>query len=93
MRSANAVPVIDVITMKTGWGLDHAPGVVAVLDAFPAEDPNAYVGRVATIRHENGRVVNAEIEAARSHRVTISFFFRGLIPDDVPLGCRLSVES
>src|SRR5438067_1210302 len=39
------VPVIDVIEMKPGRGLIHAPGMVAVLENFPVSDPEVYVGR------------------------------------------------
>ena len=93
VASPRNVPVIDVIEMKTGRGLDHAPGVVAVLDSDPAAAPDAYVGRVATIRHADGRVITAEVEATRSYRVTISFFFRGLTPADVPIGCGISIDE
>lgn len=87
------VSVIDVIEMKAGRGLDHAPGVVAVLDSFPSAKPELYIGRIATIRRADGRITTAEVEATRSHRVTISFFFRGLMPDDVPIGSRITIDE
>ena len=88
-----SISVIDVIEMKPGLGLAQAPGMVAVLDAFPAADPGVYVGRTAAIRHACGRVVSAEVEAARDHRATISFFFRDLTPADVPIGCEVSIDG
>lgn len=88
MRPSSDVPVIDIIEMKHGWGFVHTPGMVAVLENFPMPDPEVSIGRVATIRHEDGRALTAEVEGvgrgARSHGVTVRFFFRDLTPTDVP---------
>ncbi len=93
MRPSSDVPVIEIIEMKPGRGLVHAPGMVAVLENFPIPDPEVSIGRVATIRHEDGHALTAEVEGVRSHRVTISFFLGDLTPTDVPVGCLISLGA
>lgn len=72
---------------------DHAPGVAAVLDAFPSPSPGVYVGKVATIRRpDGGGVSRVEVGDARDHGVTISLFFAGLGLEDVPIGSEITVD-
>ncbi|HMB07793.1 MAG TPA: hypothetical protein VKP69_29195, partial [Isosphaeraceae bacterium] len=64
----------------------HAPGVVAVLDSFPAAEPDAFVGRAVRLRTPAGRSIPARVGAVRDHGTTISFFFRDLTRMDIPAG-------
>ena len=52
MRPSSDVPVIDIIEMKHG--------------RMP--DPEVSIGRVATIRHQDGRALTAEVEGVRGGR-------------------------
>ena len=72
--------------MKPEFGIAHAPGVVAVLDAFQPPNPDAFVGRVVRLRRPDGPSRAATIEAVRDHGATVSLFFRGLTGDDLPAG-------
>lgn len=85
------VPVRDVIKITGLHG--HAPGVAAVLDAFPSRSPEGYVGLAATIRRPDGGSSRAEVVDVRDHGATISLFFAGLAPDDVPVGSTITVSD
>lgn len=87
------VGIIDVIEMKESLRVGHAPGVVAVLDAFPAEDARAFLGRSVRLRAPSGRAVAAKVEGIRDHGTTISLFFRGLTPADLPAGSRIEFDG
>ncbi len=83
------VQVVDTIEMKESYGIDHAPGVVAILGDCRPADPRGYVGRAARIRTPDGLSRLARIDGARDHGTTISLFFRGLAPADVPIGASI----
>lgn len=87
------VAVFDVIEMKPSLGLDHAPGVVAVLDAFPSSEPQKYVDRPVVIRAADAEPRFARVGAVRDHGATVSFFFQNLTGADVPVGSRIEFEA
>ena len=72
----DGVAITETIDMKESLRLTHAPGVVAVLDSFPSDDPQSFVGRIVRIRTPEGRELVARADAVRNHITTISFFFR-----------------
>jgi hypothetical protein len=88
-----SVGIIDTIVMKESLAIDHAPGVVTVLDSFPSADPQVFVGRAVDLRSPAGGVQTAQIDAVRDHGTTISFFFRGLTAADIPVGSRLEFND
>ncbi len=85
--------VASIIDMKESSGIVHAPGVVAVLDGFRPEAAEPFIGRATIIRAPGGHPLPAKIEAVRDHGPTISFFFRGLSPEDVPVGSTIEIEG
>jgi hypothetical protein len=91
--ASGSIGIIDTIEMKESLRIAHAPGVVAVLDAFPAAEPEAFVGRAVRLRTPDGRSLPARVEAVRDHGATISFFFRGLTRADIPVGSRVELDD
>jgi len=87
------VGVIDTIEMKRSLGITHAPGVVAVLDAFPSADPQSFIGRGVRISTPAGRERTARVEGVRDHGTTISVFFGGLTRADLPVGSRIEFDD
>ena len=87
------IGIIDTIEMKESLRIAHAPGVVAVLDAFPAAEPAAFVGQTVRLRTPAGHSLPARVEAVRDHGATISFFFRGLTREDIPVGSRVEFDD
>ena len=87
------VEIIETIEMRESLGIAHAPGIVAVLDSFPSAEPDAFAGRQVEIRIPDGRSIPARVEAVRDRGATISFFFRGLTPTDVPEGSRVEFDD
>jgi hypothetical protein len=87
------IGIIETIAMKESLGIAHAPGVVAVLDAFPAAEPEAFVGQSVRLRTPAGRSFPAQVDAVRDHGTTISFFFRGPTRADIPVGSRVEFDS
>jgi hypothetical protein len=85
--------VLDTIEIRPSAELVHAPGLVAVLDAFPSDNPDAFVGRDVRLHTPDGQERIARIEAVRDHGVTISFFFRNLSKAGLPLGSRVEFEE
>jgi len=83
--------VFDVIEMREGIGLEHAPGVVVILDHLRPDDPDEYIGKRIHITNPSGRSFDATVEAVRDHRASISFFLRGLSKTDVPIGSRVEI--
>src|SRR4051794_32131078 len=73
----SGVAIVEIIEMKSSLGIAHAPGVVAVLDSFPATDSQAFVGRGVRLFSPAGELTaHAKVEAVRDHGPTISLFFR-----------------
>ena len=79
-RTVGGVRVADVIELKASHGLDHPPGVVLVLDAFPHADPRSLVGMLVTVCTPGGAADQARIGDMRDHGPTISLFFADLPP-------------
>ncbi|MEO6811057.1 MAG: hypothetical protein ABI353_18255 [Isosphaeraceae bacterium] len=92
-RLREGVRVHDVFELKASYHLDHPPGVVVVLDAFPYRYPRRFVGKVVKIISGPGEGVRATIDEAKSHHATISFFFKGLSKQDISVGSTVFLED
>jgi hypothetical protein len=84
--------VVDIIVMKESYGIVHAPGIVAILGDCRPSDPQGLIGRTACIRTPDGLSRLARIDATRDHGKTISFFFKGLASEDVPIGSFITLK-
>ena len=78
--------VIDVISIKSSYGTTTTPGTVAVLDGFRSEEPQAHVGRTASIRTPDGSSCLVKVDAVRDHGKTISLYFQDMNAASVPIG-------
>jgi hypothetical protein len=92
-EAAAAVRVIDTFEIKESYPTSHEPGVVAVLDSSPAPDAQAFVGKSVRVRPTTGAAFDAPVDGARDHLKTVSFFFKGLTKEDIPIGSCIEVEG
>ncbi|HWE40031.1 MAG TPA: hypothetical protein VG406_26000 [Isosphaeraceae bacterium] len=89
VESPASVRVIDTIEIKASLPVDHAPGLVVILEDYRPSDLPGFVGRTVRLRDDSGRTTRARIEDVRDHGATVSFFFPGLSTADVPVGSRV----
>ncbi len=83
----------DTFEIKAKHKTGHEPGLVVVLDTPIVEDPGKLVGQIACIWLPSGNTLELPIDEAKEHGAANSLFFRGLAPDDIPVGCEIKVAQ
>lgn len=93
VESPAVVRVIDTIEVNASHPVDHAPGLVAILDNYRPANMTDLIGRVVGLRDDAGRTTTARIDDVRDHGATISLFFAGLSKAEVPVGSWVELDE
>jgi hypothetical protein len=83
----------DHFEIKDKHETGHESGLVIVLDELLSEDPSELIGRMADIQVPGKGILSLPIHEARHHGTVTSLFFRGVVREDIPLGCEIIVAQ
>lgn len=81
--------VHDLIAIPRGIAAGAIPGLAVILEAFPDEQPERFVGGTAWFDATDPERA-ARILAVRDHGATISLLLEGLTKADLPIGTAIS---
>jgi len=74
-------------------GIDHAPGVVVIVDAADLAGCLPRVGAKMTLHSSGGQARSVIVGETKSHGAGISLFFANLSTLDVPIGSELEWQE
>ena len=83
--------VKDAIEVNDRYLIEHHPGLVVILDALVAKDPQMLVGMTASIHTPAGDDLELLIDEAKEHGPCNSLFFKNVSRDEIPLGSEIAI--
>jgi hypothetical protein len=91
VEETKAVKIKDVFEIKEKYNAGHDPGLVVVLDALTARNPEVLAGFIPTVQTPSGEALHLSIDEAEEHGSVNSLFFKGLVREDIPVGSSITI--